>query len=151
MGPREIPFLSRTAGESFLSSQPYIVLSLTDPKTEPAALRESPLCKGICRLVFHDLDQVPQELITDYALVLFTPAMADTAVAFVMAHPEARVIMVHCEAGISRSAGMAAAIAKVLNGSDAFYFKYGVPNRRVYAEMLAAFARRLATEVECKG
>lgn len=51
------------------------------------------------------------------------------------------LIIVHCGAGISRSAGVAAAIGKYLNGDDTFVFnnhKY-VPNRNCYRKVLNAF------------
>lgn len=51
------------------------------------------------------------------------------------------LIIVHCGAGISRSAGVAAAIGKYLNGDDTFVFnepKY-IPNRNCYRQTLNAF------------
>ena len=45
--------------------------------------------------------------------------------------------IVHCDAGKSRSPGVAAALARVLDGDDASYFggRY-TPNARVYRTLL---------------
>ena len=42
----------------------------------------------------------------------------------------------HCEAGISRSAGAVAALSKVINGDDSYFFKMFLPNRLVYRLIL---------------
>lgn len=46
------------------------------------------------------------------------------------------VIVVNCEAGISRSSGVAAALSKILNGDDNYYFKNYCPNMLVYRTIL---------------
>jgi predicted protein tyrosine phosphatase len=49
------------------------------------------------------------------------------------------VVIVHCGAGVSRSAGLAAALAKWYNGSDLEFFKPPyAPNMLVYRTMLEA-------------
>lgn len=53
-------------------------------------------------------------------------------------------IIVHCDAGISRSAGIAAAILKYLTGDDSQIFnnsKY-IPNMKCYRKVLNAFMER---------
>jgi hypothetical protein len=49
--------------------------------------------------------------------------------------------VVHCEAGISRSAGVAAAIGMALNNDDSFIFNDSrfTPNRTCYREVMEAF------------
>lgn len=54
-------------------------------------------------------------------------------------------VVVQCEAGRSRSAGLAAALGKIYNDDDWFIFdnaKYN-PNRYVYRTMLNAYQRRV--------
>ena len=46
------------------------------------------------------------------------------------------LLMVHCLAGMSRSPGVAAAIAKIKYGNDDFYFKRYLPNTLVYRTIL---------------
>ena len=50
-------------------------------------------------------------------------------------------IYVHCDAGVSRSAGVAAAISKVLTGDDEYFYTCGlyVPNPLCYRKVLNAF------------
>lgn len=50
-------------------------------------------------------------------------------------------IVVHCEAGVSRSAGVAAAIGMAINGDDSFIFNDGryCPNSTCYRKVLEAF------------
>lgn len=46
--------------------------------------------------------------------------------------------LIHCDAGVSRSRAVAAALELVYNGNDGEHFKKGVPNRTVYKEVLKA-------------
>lgn len=50
-------------------------------------------------------------------------------------------IYVHCDAGVSRSAGVAAAIGKALTGDDEYFYTCGlyVPNLLCYRKVLNAF------------
>lgn len=58
-------------------------------------------------------------------------------------------IVVHCEAGISRSAGVAAAIGMALNSDDSFVFNDGRfnPNRTCYKKVMEAFGLENNEEV----
>lgn len=53
-------------------------------------------------------------------------------------------IIVHCDAGYSRSPAVAAAIAKAMGKSDEVYFSSGeyCPNRHVYRTLLNIFVER---------
>ena len=46
------------------------------------------------------------------------------------------MVICQCDAGISRSSGMAAAIAKAFNGEDNWLFEHYIPNRTVYRKVL---------------
>lgn len=62
---------------------------------------------------------------------------------FVIQNPFVKNIVVHCEAGISRSAGVAAALAKIINGNDDYFFDYYhnryVPNMTCYKRILEVY------------
>ena len=48
-------------------------------------------------------------------------------------------ICVNCEAGISRSAGIAGALSKIYNKEDSYYFKHFCPNMFVYTSILKEY------------
>ena len=77
------------------------------------------------------------ELYSRHKVHLFNDEMAKSVLEFVISHP-CGVLLVNCEAGISRSAGVAAAIGKVFNRDDTFVFNSGryVPNMLVYSKIL---------------
>jgi predicted protein tyrosine phosphatase len=71
---------------------------------------------------------------------LFSREQATQIWDMVLAHrAELERIVVHCDAGMSRSPAVAAALARVLNEDDATFFagRYR-PNMRVYKVMLDA-------------
>ena len=109
----------------------HIVISFRDPELEKAELPETNLRVGELYLAFHDLD----EKCGDYKL--FTKDDAKEIWKFINKHlSEIEMIIVNCEAGISRSSAVAAAISKILNGNDDDFFKYFIPNRLVYRKMM---------------
>lgn len=104
-------------------------------------------------LEFDDIDHMPMEGSASWNVlgknpILFAPEMARKVVDK-LKDTGVQAVVVHCEAGISRSAGMAAAIAKHFNGDDSEFFNsptnlYAIqrsvysPNRLVYRVMLDA-------------
>ena len=70
-----------------------------------------------------------------------TPQHANTIVSFVKSLDDiVDELIVHCEAGVSRSAAVAAAISFSINGDDAEFFKFPFfPNRHCYRLVLEAF------------
>lgn len=48
-------------------------------------------------------------------------------------------MVLHCDAGMSRSPGVAAALSKVLVGDDSQFFKRYRPNMRVYRTLLERY------------
>lgn len=64
---------------------------------------------------------------------------------------DSEMLIIHCRAGQSRSAGVAAAISKVLFGTDSYYFnntKYTI-NRTVYSKILKAFGYDMSPSFAC--
>jgi predicted protein tyrosine phosphatase len=126
--------MSRQLAEVYIPSKPYIVISITDPEMPPANLPESKLCKGVLRLSFHDIDKPwpnHKEM---------TREEARQIVRFVKEHLDVDLVICHCEAGISRSAGVAAALSSVFCQSDKLYYQAYMPNSLV---------RRLIVEEFC--
>lgn len=122
-----------------------VAISITDPKSDPVNL---PLLEAdILRLSFHDLDRTYP--ISCPAIVLFDTVMAQRIKDFIMmvvwtymgrnVDDRKLFVVVHCEAGISRSAGVAAALSKHFKNDDSMFFnnasKY-LPNRLAYRVLL---------------
>ena len=112
------------------------VLSISDSDKEFPRLENNP-DNGIiwrCKVKFDDVEKGEKHCITEedalniYSFVTSVAESYDT-------------LIVHCEAGVSRSAGVAAAIMKAINGDDWDVFsnpKY-VPNMTCYRTVLNTF------------
>jgi hypothetical protein len=53
-------------------------------------------------------------------------------------------IVINCEAGISRSAAIAAALSKILTGDDKVFFDQFIPNRHIYRTILTEWQKQQA-------
>lgn len=118
----------------------HIIISITDPDSQPAKITTYESCKGILRLTFWDIIDTERlkndpEAQLKYAKI-FTVEDAKQIGAFVKRHMDKKLILVHCEAGISRSAGVAAALSKFINNDDEYYFKRYHPNKTIYNILL---------------
>lgn len=114
---------------------PHIIISITSSPDGVARLRANKTCRGVLRVSFPDAD-VPSDQHAEG--VLFSREQAMKVWTFVQQHlPEIERIIVHCDAGVSRSPAVAAALARVLNDDDAEFFggRYR-PNMRVYRTLL---------------
>lgn len=125
-------FLSRHEVRYFLSGEPYVLISCRDPESEPAKLARDHNRKGLLELVFHDIDQ-PHKLYT-----CFNAQQAQQVIDFVARWPGIPLIAVHCEAGISRSSGMATALAEAYGRKLIGPLERAVPNRLVYRLIMKA-------------
>lgn len=106
---RSVDFMSRHKAESLPARTDLAVISITEPEVDPAVLS----CDEhrILRLVFHDVDPGKE---TDNCWTLFSPSQADQVVHFVRrlhADRQAFDLVIHCKAGISRSAALALFVA----------------------------------------
>lgn len=117
-------------------SEISIVISINDTNMEP---NDIPHCKyrnhiaAVLPVFFDDIEE---------GKGVITISEARDIVNFVnrwQSHVD--IIIVHCNAGISRSAGCAAAILKYFTGSDMQIFGNGFykPNMKVYTTVLEEF------------
>lgn len=87
------------------------IISISSPDRQPADLTES-VFDGILRLSFHDVengdttDVRPMNELDSLDVVNFISDL------------EPDLLVIHCEAGISRSCGIAAALNEVINGES---------------------------------
>jgi predicted protein tyrosine phosphatase len=133
----EVYVYSRSAIEATRPHEvPHLIISITSGAGDVARLRTTAACRGILRLVFPDAD-ASSELFAEADL--FSAEKAAQIWSFVRAHDDVERIVVHCDAGMSRSPAVAAALSKVLTGDDSDFFggRYR-PNMRVYRLLLDA-------------
>jgi predicted protein tyrosine phosphatase len=120
-----------------LADNPVCVVSITTPGDEP---RFGADYHNILGISFDDADRYPREdetwVISDP--VLFTTELAAGVKEFIAAEiaDGCESILIHCDAGVSRSAGMAAALAKAYTGDDMWFFRHKRPNMLVYRLMM---------------
>ena len=125
--------------------KPSVVISISDPYI---VYDNAPFCSSenrvfdILPLCFCDAAEPGKDVYgRDVAESdLMTDKDAQNVVQFVRENRDKRII-VHCDAGISRSAGVAAAISKYLTGDDGRFFRSGEydPNMWCYTKTLMAF------------
>lgn len=103
--PKGIIVLSRERAEAYKPDPGEVCISITSPGGKVAALQ--PGWADVLRLQFADdcWSDAPTRGVG------ITPADADRAVAFFAKHLSAPRVVVHCEAGVSRSVSMADALA----------------------------------------
>lgn len=116
---------------------PTIVISIDDKGFDPTPLDiDNPAIIGILKLWFGDVDEDWENTST-----AISNENAEQIVAFVKRYlPLKPEILIHCAAGVSRSAGVAAALHRWLNGTDAPITDspYRRPNFLCYKKVCAA-------------
>lgn len=128
--------LGRASVREVVPDLPHVLVSITDVGNPEAELSDAPMRLATLRLQFHDADR------DGAGYTLLSEEDARNIVRFVRAHREQiQLVVCQCEAGISRSAGCAAALSKWLNGDDEAFFRLFHPNRWVYRRVLEAAMR----------
>ena len=132
---------------------PHAIISINDP-TVPGPVEFPPNEHRIALLPlkFFDIDASPESshlnpvarhhISKMYGYGFFNKEQAAEIVEFVKQYQDQiKALIVHCDAGISRSSGVGAAIMKVTTGDDSpiFNSKMYQPNMHVYRKTLNAF------------
>jgi predicted protein tyrosine phosphatase len=118
---------------------PHAIISITSTPDDVARLPGTESCRGVLRLAFLDVDAAPGGDDTG----LFSRDQARAVCDFIDMHRAHLVrLIVHCDAGISRSPAIAAGIAVCLGQSDEEFFRRYQPNRRVYRMVIDEWRRR---------
>jgi predicted protein tyrosine phosphatase len=96
---------SRAGAQAFAWREPFAVIGITDPGSRPVTFaRSTPVAR--CDLQFWD--------VVDGSDDVFDAAMAQRALEFVRREcGDATLLLVHCEAGISRSTAMAETLGRI--------------------------------------
>lgn len=86
---------------------------------------------GVLQLCFDDIEvdlNLPEK-----QHIIYTPKLAKKVAAFVLTQwSKVKTIIFQCEMGVSRSAGIAAAVARHFGLGDLQFFRDYLPNRLVY-------------------
>ena len=116
------------------------IVSITDIGSMSNSFANNPNILGIHRVQFNDVEKGETGAMTvDHAVDILD---------FVKQHLDAELILVHCEGGVSRSAGVAAALMKIFNGDDMEIFKSPrfCPNMTCYRNVLMAHFNEVQEE-----
>lgn len=118
------------------------IISITDVGTRENVFNHNTHIKGICKLQFDDVEAGDLNAITEEdanKIVNFLNSVKDRV----------DMIVVHCEAGVSRSAGVCAAAMTILGHDDMQIFdnpKF-CPNMSCYRAVLTAAGKELDEKV----
>ncbi len=113
---------------------PHLLISITNPDAPEAELVDSSTRLGVLRLSFWDTDD-PNATIN----AGMSSEQARQIVALVQEYAgEFERIVCQCEAGVSRSAGVAAGLSQWLNGTADPFYAYFTPNWGCYQKVLDA-------------
>lgn len=120
------------AYEACLDTGNHIIISVACPGSEVNFKKDlNPYCLDILKINFDDCDNSNSELIE------MKIEDANNIWEFIKKYEnKIEGIIVHCLAGMSRSAAIAAAISEKYNGHDSNIFKTHTPNMHVYRMMI---------------
>lgn len=136
-----IVVLNLDNAEEFTSNSPWGAISVVSEGQWPKLSTENRV--GILHLAFWDIE----ELIPGYKRM--TEEQAEKILNFAdEIWDKAECLLVHCEAGISRSPAIAAAISKIKIGHEGGYFQTHFPNRWVYSTILRVNENRKRVMLE---
>jgi predicted protein tyrosine phosphatase len=135
---------------------PHATISIVSPGAEKALFANNIFREAELHLKFYDIDfsnermgNSKAEILKVYGHGKFTDKHAEQIINFVQeVKDKVKGLICHCEAGISRSAAVAAAISLIINGSDKEIFddtRY-IPNMYVYRKILNLYYREETNE-----
>lgn len=137
---KEVFVRSKGNAALFESEVPFAVISVATYAGEWPKITDINRV-ALLQLSFADRDMIKEttpEVVAKYDL--FRPEQAKQIIDFVGENwDKVEAFLIHCEAGISRSPAIAAAITKIAGGEDGYYFKHYSPNRYVYTTILESY------------
>ena len=110
---KKFTVLSREAARQYSYKhigEKTIIISITDVASLPNKFCSNVDIVAVCRVSFDDVEKGQMNCITKED--------AQKILDFMEKHNDVNNVIVHCEAGISRSAGVCAALMWIFNGSD---------------------------------
>lgn len=129
----DIIVLPKSAAKLYTCEVPWAAISISSDETQFANLSTNNR-KGLLQLCFLDRDFKHKDN--------FQNTHASQIIEFVFEMlPKIDSLLIHCEAGVSRSSAIAAAISEILWGQKAssVYFTNYTPNNFVYRKILDVY------------
>lgn len=135
---REVEYPNK---DDFRTEVDHILISVREPREETITFPSNLHRQAILQLVFSDINtvgldnkwqQVPQ-------VILFSIKHAEDILKFLNDNSSSKRLICQCTAGISRSAGIAAAISKIVYDDDTYFHKRYIPNSRVRSIILGEY------------
>lgn len=128
--------MNRDQAESWRTHVQHVMISIIDPGSTTPTLPAQASRIGWLVRAFTDFDRAHR------GVKRMTKDDAKVIAEFALDHyGQVPLMVIHCEAGISRSPAIAAAIAKFETGNDDDWFRRYLPNRWVYRQMADALCR----------
>ena len=113
---------------------PHIVISISGEDDKETLVPPNINRTAILHLKIDDVSDI------DRRFLFFTRDQAVEVLEFVNKHiMNIKLIVVQCQAGLSRSVGMASALSKIINYTDDGIFTKGIPNMFIYTTILETF------------
>jgi predicted protein tyrosine phosphatase len=125
----------------------HVIISITTPEDpDPVKLPVTTATAGVLHLSFDDLDENYLSLPPEHPrlvrpVVMFSPEHARRILDFIRQHGQVEHLIVHCDGGMSRSPAVAAALSRIITGSDQELLDRYHPNSLVYQVLLDEEAR----------
>ena len=118
----------------FRCDRPWAAISITTEGDFPPLSEDNR--QGLLQLAFADTADSDRP-------DAFTTVLATELLNFVEeVWDRVEVLLIHCEAGLSRSPGVAAALSQIYYGDDGQWFEYDFPNTLVYHLLVEGHKRR---------
>ena len=130
--------LSRETAVEFSSKKQddrFVIISIGNAGDDAVVFRKNPKMMAVLPLNFNDVDGGDGSISIE---------QAQSIISFVKEwESSVGLIVVHCSAGVSRSAGVCAALMKWLNGDDSPIFDdpFYKPNMRCYRTVMNAIGK----------
>ncbi len=130
--------LSEREIKDFTYNEKYVVISIRSPHTRPVELLDDQNRLATLCIAFSDIDRV----IDHPKAILMTKEQAKQILTFYSFYKDkVGTVVVNCEAGISRSSAVAAALTNISGGIDSRFFVQYLPNSLVYNLILREYYR----------
>lgn len=139
----------KNTAEAFVCKEPWAAISISTYTNRLATLSTVNRV-GLCQLVFADVKTFQHlEYINSFSpneekAQIFTYKHAEKVLSFFNeVRDKISMLLIHCEAGYSRSPAVGAALTKLFLGDDSEFFKNYSPNTRVYEGILRYAIRQV--------